>query len=45
MTLLGSTQPQKYLLAKDDTLSEDDDLSMREEEEVGKIIEQEQKIT
>ena len=45
MTLLGSIQPQKYLLAKDDTLSEDDDLSMREEEEVGKIIGQEQKIT
>jgi hypothetical protein len=45
VALLGSIQPPKYLLAKDDTLSEDDNLSMREEEEVGKIIGQQQKIT
>jgi hypothetical protein len=39
---LGSAQPQKYLLAKDDTLSENDNLSMREEEEVSLITGQEQ---
>lgn len=37
-------QPQQNVLAKDDTLSEDDDLSMREDEEVGIITGQEQKM-
>jgi hypothetical protein len=36
-----SAQTQRNLLAKDDTLSEDDDLSMREDEEVGIITGQE----
>ena len=37
-------QPQRNLLAKDDTLSEDDDISMREEEGVGTITGQDQKM-